>query len=61
MAPPNTDLYEALGVNRDASPEQIRRAYRRRALECHPDRLPVDASDSQLRDASDQFRSVRPS
>lgn len=31
------DLYSTLGVRRDADDAEIKRAYRRRARECHPD------------------------
>jgi len=37
MAASARDLYEVLGVERDASSEDIRRAYRRLAREHHPD------------------------
>lgn len=39
-----TDLYGALGVKRDASQDEIRKAYRQLARKYHPDVNPGDAS-----------------
>jgi molecular chaperone DnaJ len=39
---PERDYYEVLGIDRSASPEEIKRAYRRLAMEHHPDRKPDD-------------------
>lgn len=37
------DLYKSLGIERRATPDQIRAAFKKLALQLHPDRNPGDA------------------
>ena len=51
-AEPGPDLYQLLGVSREASREEIAQAWRRRARDEHPDARPADA------DAAARFRAL---
>ncbi|KAI0693179.1 hypothetical protein C8T65DRAFT_760758 [Cerioporus squamosus] len=53
-----TNLYEILGITKDASPEEVRKAYRKRALQTHPDRLPQNVNAADKKAAEEQFRLV---
>jgi len=46
-----------LGVKDDATPQEITRAYRQLALECHPDRVPEDLTELR-NEAEEQFERI---
>lgn len=48
---PTADYYEVLGVGRDASPDEIKKAFRTRARDVHPD-------TSEHEDAEERFKQL---
>ena len=54
MAEPR-DFYEVLGVGRNASPDEIQRAYRKLAREYHPDINKDPAAEGQFKDVAEAY------
>jgi len=50
------DYYEILGVGKDASADDIKRAYRKMAMKFHPDRNPDDAeAEANFKEAAEAY------
>jgi molecular chaperone DnaJ len=50
------DYYEVLGIDKNASKEEIRKAYRKMAMQYHPDRNPDDhTAEAKFKEAAEAY------
>lgn len=55
MATARKDYYEVLGVSRNASPEDVKKAFRRLAMKYHPDRNRDDGAEAQFKEIGEAY------
>lgn len=54
------DFYETLGVSRDATADELKKAYRKLAVKYHPDKNPGDAaSEAKFKEVSEAYDSLK--
>jgi molecular chaperone DnaJ len=54
------DYYEVLGVTKNASAEEIKKAYRKKALQHHPDKNPGDKeAEEKFKEAAEAYEVLR--
>ncbi|MDO8616936.1 MAG: molecular chaperone DnaJ [Dehalococcoidia bacterium] len=55
MATAKRDYYDVLGVPRNASPEDIKKAFRRLAMKYHPDRNKEDGAETRFKEIGEAY------
>lgn len=55
MATARKDYYELLGVSRNASPDDLKKAFRRLAMKYHPDRNKDDGAESRFKEIGEAY------
>ncbi|MCB1191544.1 MAG: DnaJ domain-containing protein [Leptospiraceae bacterium] len=56
---PDFDYYEELGVNKDASQEEIKKAYRNLVKQFHPDCRPKNLSEEEIRKMDERWLRIQ--
>lgn len=53
--PAKRDYYEALGISKEATKDEIKKAYRKLALKYHPDRNPSPEAEERFKEISEAY------
>jgi molecular chaperone DnaJ len=56
MTTSKRDYYDVLGISRGASEEEVRKAFRRLALEYHPDRNKKDGAEERFKEINEAYQ-----
>jgi molecular chaperone DnaJ len=56
---PRRDFYAVLGVRRDAAEADIKKAYRKLAMECHPDRNQAEDAEERFKEITEAYEVLR--
>jgi molecular chaperone DnaJ len=54
-----SDFYSLLGISRDASEAEIKKAYRKLAMEYHPDRNPTAQAEARFKEITEAYEVLR--
>ena len=58
MATAKRDYYEVLGVDRNATPDEVKKAFRRLARQYHPDHNNADGAEARFKELGEAYEVI---